>query len=253
MTGPDVAVGFLQPGEWSDSFGMSLLHMCLYEAHRNGVAPYLLNNRVASGGIVRGRNEVVRDFLDKTGCDWLLFVDSDMGFEPDTLERLLAAADPDERPIVGALCFGMRRERARAPHLHAQSFRMFPTVYLWREFDDEVGFQVVADYPRDQLVQVSSSGAACVLIHRSALTKIADRWGHMTWFEEVTHPKGPTHFSEDMSFFIRAASVDLPVFVDTSVKTSHDKGGVFLTEETWDDQQQLVALREQNEPGQEAA
>lgn len=238
MTHP-VAVGWIHPGEWSDAFGMSLLAMSLYEVGRTGRPPYYLNNRVASGGIVRGRNEIARDFLDRSGCEWLLFVDADMGFEPDSLERLLRSADPERRPVMGALCFGLRRTKSDHPELSAQSFQTFPTVYLWRERQHEAGFQVVTDYPRDTVVEVSATGAACVLIHRTVLETIRGQYGDI-WFEPVVHPSG-TEFSEDMSFYVRCAAVDVPVHVDTSVKTSHDKGGIFLTETTWLQQQTLAA------------
>lgn len=60
--------------------------------------------RCGTGGIVTARNEVAARFLERD-AEWLLWVDTDMGFTADTADRLLAAADPTERPIVGALCF----------------------------------------------------------------------------------------------------------------------------------------------------
>jgi hypothetical protein len=57
-------------------------------------------NRVAelrelcgAAGIVEGRNSIAAAFLDKTECEWLFMVDSDMGFAPDTVDRLIEAAD----------------------------------------------------------------------------------------------------------------------------------------------------------------
>lgn len=238
---PKVAIGYLHPGDVSATFAISLLKMELHEAFRTGVPPLILAERCASGRIVDGRNEVTTAFLDRTPCEWLLFVDSDMGFAPDTLERLLGSASTD-RPIVGGLCFGLRRVGTDPDH-HGEKFRQFPTIYQWVERDDEVGFQIVTDYPRDEIVQVGATGAALVLIHREVMEKVRDQFGDH-WFDQVTHPKGNngkgTKFSEDMSFFIRAQACGFPIYVDTSVKTCHDKGGVFLTEDTWDEQQALV-------------
>lgn len=237
LPAPKVAVAYLHPGQVSASFSMSLLKLTLHQTFVDGVPPFVMAQRCASGSIVAGRNDVVRDFLDKTAADWLLFVDSDMGFAPDTLERLRRAADKYTRPVVGALCFGMRRE-AQDPDTLAERFRTFPTVYVWREYPDRVGFEVVTDYPRGERVLVSATGAACVLMHRRVLDKIRERDGD-NWFSQITHPVGPTTFSEDMSFCIRVAAADAPVYVDTSVKTCHDKGGVFLDEVAWDRQQTL--------------
>ena len=38
-----------------------------------------------------------------------------MGFAPDTINRLLEAADPVERPVVGGLCFTQREEETAVP------------------------------------------------------------------------------------------------------------------------------------------
>lgn len=236
---PKVAVAYLHPGEVSAAFSMSLLKLMLHETFRTEIPPLVIANRCASGRIVDGRNEVAKQFLDGTAIEWLWFVDSDMGFAPDTVEQLLASADPKNRPVVGGLCFGLRRE-STDPATHAERFRMFPTVYVWREHPDRVGFQIVPDYERDAVSLVSATGAACILIHRSVLEAIRERHGD-EWFSQITHPVGPTTFSEDMSFCIRVASVDQPVYVDTSVKTCHDKGGVFLDETAWDRQQALDA------------
>lgn len=239
---PETAVAYLHPGEVSASFSMSLLKLMLHETFRAGVPPFVMAQRCASGAIVAGRNDIARDFLDRTKSNWLLFVDSDMGFAPDTLERLLKSANRWERPVVGALCFGLRRE-GQDPDTLAERFRTFPTVYVWREYPDRVGFEVVADYPRDELALVSATGAACVLIHRRVLETIRERDGD-NWFSPVTHPIGPTTFSEDMSFCVRVAAADFPMYVDTSIKTCHDKGGVFLDELAFDRQQALDAPRE---------
>jgi GT2 family glycosyltransferase len=236
---PAVAVGYIHPGEVSAVFHISLLKLMLHETGRAAVPPFILANRCASGRIIVARNEIVRDFLDRTRSEWLLFVDADMGFAPDTLERLLASADRYDRPVMGALCFGLRQE-STDPDTHAERFRTFPTVYAWREFDDRVGFQVVADYERNAVCPTSATGAACILIHRDVLVAIRKEYGD-EWFSAVTHPTGPTTFSEDMSFCVRVAAVDVPIHVDTAVKTCHDKGGVFCDEWTFDRQQTLDA------------
>ena len=236
---PKVAVAFLHPGDVSAAFSMSLLKLMLHETVRTGVPPFVIEQRCGTLGLVAGRNDCVRHFLDGTNSQWLLFVDADMGFAPDSVERLLRSAHRNERPVMGGLCFGMRRETPD-PENHAERFRYFPTIYGWREFHDRVGFEVMADYPRDEVVPVSATGAAFILIHRSVLEKIRERDGD-NWFSQVTHPIGPTTFSEDMSFCVRAAACDFPLHVDTSVKICHDKGGIFLDERAWDRQQALDA------------
>lgn len=218
----------------------SVVRSMCHEIGTTGLGFMLIDQMAASGQLVEARNQTVTHFLNETDCDWFWCVDSDMGFEADTLDRLISSADPDERPVVGALCFGQKKNGENYD-LRTVDLRCFPTLYDWRESDDEVGFQVMTDYPRDQLVEVKGTGAACFIVHRTVLEEIAAQFG-AEWFTPVQHPKGkngPTTFSEDLSFFVRVAAVGAPVFVDTSIKTSHDKGGVYLDEGKWDEQEFL--------------
>ncbi len=228
-----VAVGFLDPGHWSHCFGQSLIDLYLVDAHGSKrMVPHgkQLRDNAQAGGIVAGRNSIAAKFLDDTECEWLFMVDSDMGFSPDTVDRLIASADPVARPVVGGLCFSLRREKAG--EFYGQKYVVVPTCFEYVDTDTEVGFRSILDYPRDSLMQVSGTGAACLVIHRTALEAVRERTGDH-WFDHVTHPGG-TVFSEDLSFCLRLAAVDLPVYVDTSVRTTHDKHGVFLDEEEFD-------------------
>jgi hypothetical protein len=83
---------------------------------------------------------------------------------------------------------------------------------------------------------VSATGSACLVIHRDAMEAVRARYGER-WYAPVEHPKGPTTFSEDLSFCVRVAACGLGVAVDTAVKTTHDKHGVFLDEHTFDAQE----------------
>lgn len=228
-----VAVGFLDPGHWSHCFGQSLIDLYLTDAFGSKrIVPsgMQLRDNCQAGGIVAGRNEIARKFLDDTECEWLFMVDSDMGFGPDAVDRLIASADPVERPVVGGLCFGLRRE---TPGEHyGQKYVVVPTCYEFVESEAEVGFRSMIDYPRDAMFAVSGTGAACLMIHRTALHRVREKYGDH-WFDPVTHPSGTT-FSEDLSFCVRLAAIGLPVFVDSSVRTTHDKHGVFLDELEFD-------------------
>jgi hypothetical protein len=242
-----VVVGYLDNGKWSACFGLSFRDLVLHDALgsqrivREGGKE--LRKVAGTMGVAAGRNEIAREFLDSTDGEWLWFIDTDMGFAPDTVDRLVASADRKERPILGGLCFAMKRQ-ARGD-FYAERFRMAPTVYEYLQLADEVGFRPIPDYKRDTVVQVAGTGAACLLLHRSALDTMRSAAG-MTWFDPIIHPTGgkglPRQFSEDLSFCVRAAAVDLPVHVDTSIKTTHEKGGLFLDEEMFDRQQAQAAV-----------
>jgi GT2 family glycosyltransferase len=231
-----VSIGFLHPGHYSACFAESLCELQFYDAavhlrtiHSHG----RMGKYCGSGGIVDGRNKLAQVFLDESAAEWLFMVDSDMAFEPDTIERLIASAHAIERPVVGALAFAHKTNGRSGPY--GVRYLAQPTIYRWYEDDDQVGFAPLFDYPRNELLEVGATGAACMIVHRLALEAIRDKYGDV-WFDTIRHPKG-SHFSEDLSFCIRVAGVGLPLYVDTRIKTGHDKGGAFLDEDYFDRQQ----------------
>ena len=232
---------YIHPGEVSAAFCFSFARMMVFEIGRTGSAPHVIAQRVPSGGLVKARNEVTANFLEQPS-EWLVWCDADMGFAHDAVGGLLISADPTERPVVGGLAFAMKNGGGTDWDLQAERYRHCPTVYRWVETDSEAGFQAITDYPRDALVKVSATGAAFMCVHRTLLEKIRDQFGP-NWFTPIQHPKRTEPFGEDFSFFVRVAAVDATAWVNTAIKTSHDKGGIFLTEETWDAQQQLAQIR----------
>lgn len=179
----------------------------------------------ASGAHVpSARSSIVAEFLAHPAKpDWLWFIDTDATFADDVLDRLLATADPKERPIVGALAFGVRvakdaKGRERFNKVGAAVLELFPTIYL---YNDE-GTATVYGYPKDTVVQCHATGAHCLLIHRSVLAD--PRWidGHpLPYFRTAVANGGEV--SEDQFFCMKAGSLGYPIHVDTSIKTGHVK------------------------------
>jgi hypothetical protein len=229
-----VVPAFLDGGRWSACFGESFVHLLLSDMVGQGrmfQAGAYLREMCSASGIADGRNQAAAAFLERTQGEWLWFVDTDMGFGSDTVERLLAAADPVDRPVVGALCFAHRRIKRTA--LRAERYGIIPTLYQYVQTDREAGFAPLPSWERGELLRVGATGAACLLIHRTALETVAAKYGPRSWFTPVTHPTasttgGPRTFSEDLSFCLRLAGCDIPLHVATSVHTTHDKGGAFL-------------------------
>lgn len=240
-----VTVAFLNPGTWHNCFANSMLDLVFYDGAHNcrllRHRHWRMGKETGAGNIHAARNRCAQVFLDDTEAEWLLFIDSDMGFAPDMVDRLVDSADPVERPIMGGLAFAMKSDGA-AP-LYARRYRTTPTLYTLAETDEDTGFVAMIDYPRDQVVSVAATGAACILLHRNALEKVRAEYGDC-WFDHIPKPKGWGSFGEDLSLSLRLAACGIPIHVDTSVKTTHDKGGVYFDEETFDLQQSMLALAE---------
>lgn len=219
--GDAVCLGYLHSNEVAHSWHLSVMDMLAWDVahHQRLVRGGFLAMRCGSGGLVEARNETVRRFL-AGAADWLFWLDTDMGCGASTVDRLIEAADSDERPIVGALCFA--QQEYASDGLGGHRTRPAPTLYRWVEGGDRSGFTSWLDYPRDELVQVAATGSACLVIHRDVFEKIAAQYGD-TWYTRMVNPATGQLLSEDLSFCARAAAVSVPTYVHTGIRTTHLK------------------------------
>jgi cephalosporin hydroxylase len=221
-----VQIAYLHGETVSHSFHESLRSAWEYDidvSHdRERLAPKPLNLRTTSGRIVQSRNFGTALFLDKTPHEWMMWIDTDMGFERDAIHRLLKAADPVERPIVGGLCFATYAQEGDG--MGGYRSRLAPTMY---QLGTKVGsehesFCFYGPYERDTMCRVAATGAAFLLIHRSVLEDIREKHGN-TWWNEVYDRDGDI-VGEDLSFCLRALDLGKAVYVHTGVSTTHHKG-----------------------------
>ena len=239
---PDlVSIGYIHGNEVTHSWHQSMLNLIQWDM---GHDQHVLSagwyaTRYGTGGIVQARNDTVIQFLKGPG-EWLFWIDTDMGFAPDTVDRLLASADKKERPVVGALCFAMRE--VAVDGMGGFIVQPAPTVFDWIELEDgRQGFHTRLEYEKDQLLQVAGTGSAAILIHRSVFEKIQEEHGN-TWYSPVFNKSMNLHVSEDLSFCSRVGAMNIPVHIDTGVKTSHLKQ-LWLDERIYD-RLQVVGMGE---------
>jgi GT2 family glycosyltransferase len=195
-------VGYVHPGTVRAEFMASLL----------AIAPVRTLPVQSGPRISEARNLLVRRFLEGDAT-WLFMVDTDMVFAADAVDRLVAAADPVERPVVGGLtyCPGL---------LGAEPD---PTMFQRVDVRGEPGLIHYRDWPRGECVQVAATGAAALLIHRTALERVAKTAEDPAapWFCESR--LGGLLIGEDLTFCLRCADAGIPVWVHTGVQFGHVK------------------------------
>ena len=148
------------------------------------------------------RNQLAKYARETGGFDYVLWLDSDMTFEPDLLDRLLE--DIEGRQAVSGLCFGRRppfrpcifnrlevEQKGQMIHPHADNWY---------------------DYPRDQLFEVEACGFACLLMRVDVL--------------EAMGIYGVPFFpiagmGEDLTFCWRARKLDIRFHCDSRLKIGH--------------------------------
>lgn len=172
-------------------------------------------------GLPNARNETVVAMLE-TPCEWLWWTDTDMGWDPTALERLVQSADPDFAPVVGGLCFIWKE--IVSDGLQGMRHIAAPTMFDWRVNPDGTsGFLVRKTVPRAQtMVQVDGTGSAFIIIHRSVLEKIRDQVGPV-WYSRLTNPTTGQLIAEDLSFCARCKVAGIPIAVNTEIHTNHQK------------------------------
>jgi hypothetical protein len=224
---PFVALAYVHDADVSYNWYRGVLAMVSYDQshNRHVVDSEIIDVKYSSGGLPEARNIGVKRFL-QSSSEWLFWLDTDMGFRANTVDLLLEVADPVHRPVVGALCFAYQHlfdsGEQQAYEAHLRRYPV-PTIYDWTaDFEGEQGFIPLSPYPVNALVRCAGTGSACILIHRSVFEKLP----YGQWYDRLPRQLKDGSmgwYGEDLSFCVRLGAVGIPLYVDTTVKTTHRK------------------------------
>ena len=151
------------------------------------------------------RNSLAKVALD-AGAERIMWLDSDMTFEPDVIQRL--SADLDEgRDFVTGLCF--KRKSPVLPVIYKE------TGYTQSEDLDKVTpfATIYEDYPKDSIFEVAGAGFACTMISADLMREVYDVYGA---------PFAPQPgFGEDLSLCRRLEEMGVKMYCDSRIKVGH--------------------------------
>jgi hypothetical protein len=154
--------------------------------------------RVGKGPSVALNRNGLTSIMLENGLDWILYVDDDQIFEPDTLLRLLA----DNKPVVsGNYC--------------AKHFPFPSHVYWQNEQGDVVPRNVLSE---SGLLSVGSVGAGCLLVRREVIEKMECPW----WTLGQMHKD---KWGDDVDFCRRVHKAGFEVWIDLDVQVGHKLNG----------------------------
>ena len=163
--------------------------------------------------ITQARSKIANFFINNTEHDYLFFLDSDIGFNPDDVLKLMS----HQVHIVSG----------------AYPMKIIPERYC---------VEVVQPEQRHgDLLKINGNGMGFVLIHRQVFLDIARHYPNLKYVPSDYHSDTPHshaemnnsfHFfaeqqsengfmSEDKSFFHRAKQVGYNMFLDTSIRLNH--------------------------------
>jgi len=148
----------------------------------------------AGYSVVKARNNLIKEFL-QSDCQYLFFVDIDMGLPINGLKQLIE----DDKDVIGGLYF----ERI-PPHN--------PIMMEKGTFTKKEHRYIFQRNYTEGVVEVDATGAGALLIKKEVLKKIP-----YPWFAEPPEYS----ISEDFYFCEQLKKAGYKIYVDTRVKITH--------------------------------
>jgi GT2 family glycosyltransferase len=160
------------------------------------------------------RNKLVKDAID-TGCTHVMFVDSDIVFPEDAINKLVE----DDKDIVGGLYF-----RKQIPHL--------PTIH---EKDGE-RLLVPRTYPTTRPFEVFAIGTGFLMVKTEVFKKMPQPWFYFGTYKK--HAVG-----EDVYFCWKAQERGYKVWCDPTFDLAHI-GAYGFDKRDWEAEKDIEPKRE---------
>ena len=159
--------------------------------------------------VYNARNELARQAI-KSEADWVLWLDSDMVFEPDLLKKMLEVCEENDIDFLTGLCF--RRKPPYTPTLFDRLDKM----------EHGASYTTIMSVPEGRF-KVGGCGFAGVLMSTDVLLSVAARFGGRM-FDPLEG------FGEDVSFCWRARQCGYEIWCDSEIELGH-VGSMIVTRE----------------------
>lgn len=212
-----VALMYCTRGDTRFEFAQSLV--AIGQAQLEGHPLMYVLGRIASGNLAVHRNEVCQDFLN-LDAEYLWMLDDDLQIGTEVLGQLFEVIDVTGLKVVGGLYSNVGLNGG-----------VIPMAYYYSD-DNRVENYTAENIGRmiangGKSAEVDSTGAGCLLIHRSVLEEMLKRWeGPMPWFANdiVISTEGkPVVQGEDHTFFRRLREIGEKLQVRLDVDLTHFK------------------------------
>lgn len=175
---------------------------------------------IANGSLItQTRSEIANFFINNTNYDYLFFLDSDIGFDPNFVIRLMN----HKKDIVCGY---------------------YPKKIIPKQYS------FVISQPEKKcgnLIKIDGNGLGFTLINRKVFLDISKKYPDLKYFPDkrnsdhkisekeynnsyhyfLEQKKESSFLSEDMSFFYRASSVGYECWMDMSIELKHIGSHIF--------------------------
>ena len=206
-----VSIGWCDNGMTDGKFTEGLVSVALTGPGLG--MPISTSIRVQGNQIARQRQALLDHWYDKTKTDWLLWVDSDVVINADIWKLLHDTADSKTHPMVSGIYFISKNTDGSLP---------IPMPVI---FDDVDEYTVKYHHPLpvNEVLKIDMAGMGLVVMHRSVVTKLREKYGTEVSFFAENDQKNEKFVGEDISFFRKCKALDIPLYAHTGAIAKHMK------------------------------
>ncbi len=206
-----VALGWCDNGTTDGKFTEGLMTAVL-AGPANGMTIHT-SIRVQGNQIGRQRQVLFDHWADKLKTDWLLWVDSDIVLNLESMQKLWKTADKINRPVVSGVYFISKENEGSL-------MKPFPVL-----FNDISEFQIqyVHPLPDNEVIKIDNAGFGFVLMHKSIVPKIREANPGKGMFMETGDGVDDHFIGEDIIFFRRMKAAGIPLHAHTGAIVKHMK------------------------------
>jgi hypothetical protein len=204
-SGETVTVCWVDNGMVYGTFASQLLKTVL--ASKNTENPITEHIHTVGTDINQNR-DIATNMWFENQTDWVLWIDSDIVINIDLYKMLCEKADKKDAPVVSGIYL-----------IDAE-----PTPYPYRTYKNPK----YCVFPKkefklftNKLEQISAAGLGLVLIHKSVFKKLKNKYPTRNFYD--TYTENGEYVGEDVSFFKKIESLNIPIFVHTSAIAVHLK------------------------------
>lgn len=186
-------------------------------------------NKDLIGGVIHvgglyvddNRNRIAQMFLDCPEGEWLLMLDTDIVFAPETVSLLVDIAEDNECAILSGLYVGTPTEEGLV-------------VPIWFVRGENGQFQSVAKLKTDGPQELDAVGMGVCLIHRNVFESMARAYADDPWHwfgRDIYIDRGiAKRAGEDITFCLRAQALHFQIWGDARINVGHIKERVLTIE-----------------------
>jgi hypothetical protein len=206
-----ITIGWCDNGTTDGEFSEGLIQVALSGASVG--FPIHSSIRVKGNQIARQRQSLIDYWYDNTKTDWLFWVDSDIVLNLNIWKKICDTADKDIRPMVTGVYFISKESHGSLPII-------LPCI-----FDDVDEFVIKYHHPlpADQILKVDCAGMGLIIIHRSVVSKLREKYGKENFLFAENDLVGNNFIGEDISFFRKCKKTKIPLYAHTGAIAKHIK------------------------------